>query len=60
MGDIAKHKLEMAESFRIFGGSVFAHFSPEILTKHNIKETASKGNIWGPFYVPKGECSGGG
>ena len=26
------------DSFRIFGGFVFAHPLPEILTKHNIKE----------------------
>ena len=26
----------------------------------HIKETVSKGNIWGPFYIPKCEGSGGG
>ena len=39
---------------------IFAHFLPEILTKHNIKETASKGSIGGPFYLTKGEGTGGG
>ena len=43
-----------------FWWKVFAHFLPEILTKHNIKETSSKGNIWGPFHLPKGEGPGGG
>ena len=38
----------------------FTHLLPDILTKHNIKETASKGNIWGPFYIPKGEILDGG
>ena len=38
----------------------FDNFLPEIPTKHNIKETASKGNIWGPFYIPKGGGLGGG
>ena len=52
MGNIAEEKLVMMDSFRIFGGSVFAHHLPEILTKHNIRETASKGNIWDPFYIP--------
>ena len=32
----------------------FAHFLSEILIKYNIKETVSKGEIWGPFYIPKG------
>ena len=45
--------------FRIFGDSIFAHPSPDILTKHNRKETASKRNIWGPFYITKRECSDG-
>ena len=33
----------------------FAHPWPEILTKHNTKETSSKGNIWGPFYITGGQ-----
>ena len=37
---------------------VFAHFLSEILTKHNFNKTASKGNIWGPFYITKGNDSG--
>ena len=38
-------KTATRELFRIFGGSFFAHTLPETLTKHNIKETSSKGNI---------------
>ena len=60
MEDISARKMGATEFFRVFGGSVVAHQSPDILTKHNVKETASKGNIWGPFYIPKGEGSGGG
>ena len=60
MSDISKQKLAATDSFRILGGSVFAHSLPEILTKHNIKETSSKGNIWGPFNIPKGEGLDGG
>ena len=37
MGKIAKRKLMLMNSFRIFGGKVLAHTSPDILTKHNIK-----------------------
>ena len=53
MGKIAKKKLAMTDSLRIYGGSFFAHLLSEILTKHNIKETASKGNIRGTIYHPK-------
>ena len=60
MGDITDQKLATTNLFCVFGGSIFAHPSPDILTKHNIKETASKGNIWGPCYIPKGEGSSGG
>ena len=60
MSDISKQKLAATDSFRIFGGSVFTSSLPEILTKQNSKETTSKGNIWGPFNIPKGEGSGGG
>ena len=60
MVDIAERKLATTNSFRVFGGSFFAHPSPDIPTKHNIKETASKGNIWGPFFIPKGGRLGGG
>ena len=38
----------------------FAHPSPDIPIKHNIKETDSKRNIWGQFYIPYGEGEGGG
>ena len=60
MGEISEPKLAMTESFYIFGGMFFAHSLTEIPTKHNIKDTASKGNIWGLFYTPKGEGLGGG
>ena len=58
MGDIAKKKLAITASYQIFM-AVFSHFLSEILTKHNIMEKASKNNIWGPFYIPKGDSSGG-
>ena len=60
MGNNSKQKMSRIESFHVFGGAFFDHPLPEILTKHNIKEDSSKGNIWGPFYIPKGEGSGGG
>ena len=60
MGDIAKWKLSTKILFHIFCGRFFAHPSPDILTKHNIKENDIKGNIYGPFYIHKGEGSGGG
>ena len=44
----------------VFGDIIFSHTSPDILTKHNIKETSGKGNIWGAFYIPKVEGLGGG
>ena len=52
--------MTMMDSFRIFGGKCFAHPSTEIPTKLNIKETDSKGNIWGTFYMNKGEGPVGG
>ena len=60
MGDISEQKLATTDSFHVFGGSFPARPLPEILIQHNIKETASKGNIWGPFYIPKDEGSDGG
>ena len=60
MSDISKQKLAATDSFRIFGGSVFTSSLPEILTNHNNKETSSKGKIWGPFNIPKGESLDGG
>ena len=56
MGEIANQKLATTNSFRVFGCSFFAHPLPDILTKHNIEETASKGKIWVPFYILK--CGG--
>ena len=60
MGKIAERKLATTNSFRVFSGSFSAHPSTDTLTKHNIKETDIKGNIWGPFYIPKRKSSGGG
>ena len=60
MVDTAKQKVVTTDSFRVFGGSFSAHPLPRIPTKYNIKEAASKGNIRGPFYIPKGEGSGDG
>ena len=57
MGKISEKKLAMKDSFPSFGG-IFCHFLPEILTKQNTKETACKGKIWGPLYIPKGEHTG--
>ena len=55
MDYIAQWTIETTNLLRIFDGSFFAHPLPDILIKHNIKETASKGNIYGPFYTPKGK-----
>ena len=54
MGDIAKQRLAMTSSLCVFGGSVFAPPFPDIPNKHNIKETASKGNTRSRFYMPEG------
>ena len=43
-----------------FWWNFFTHPLPKILTKRNIKEADRKGNIWGTFYVTKGEGLGGG
>ena len=59
MGDVSEQKLATIDSFRVFGGSFFAHPSLEIPTNHNIKENSSKGKIWGPFCIHKGEGSNG-
>ena len=57
MVKISEQKMAMTNSFLMFGG-IFAHFLLDILTKHNIKETASKGIIGGPWYIPNGEGLG--
>ena len=57
MDKISEHNLMTKDSFCIFGGTFFAPFLTEILTNHNIKETASKVNIWVPFNTPKGDGS---
>ena len=59
MGKISEWTLATANLFRIFGRFFLAHPSPDILTKHNIKDTSSKGNIWDTLYIPKGEGLGG-
>ena len=41
-----------------FWWQFFDHPSLDILIKHNIKETASKGKMLGPFYIPKGKGLG--
>ena len=55
------HRSENFHNERIsrFSGSFLADSSPGILSKHNIKETASQHNIWGIFYIPKGDGSEG-
>ena len=61
MGDIAERKPATTDSFLVFLVAVFsAHPSPDILTKHNIKETAGEGNTWAPLNIPEGEGSGDG
>ena len=60
IGDIPEHKLATTDSFYIFGGIFPTHPYPAIPTKYNTKETASKGNIYGPFNIPKGGGLGGG
>ena len=59
MGETSEQENAMIDSFIIFM-AFLAHFLPEIPTKHNIKETASKSNNWGPFYISNGEVPGGG
>ena len=61
MGEIVQihqAKLLATKLFYIFGGSFFAHTSPDIRDRYNIEETSSKCKIWGKFYTPKGEGSG--
>ena len=53
-------RLATTNLFRVFGDIFFAHPSPDILTKHNIRETDTERNIWGPFYISYGEGEGGG
>ena len=59
MGKISKQKLATTNSFCVFGDSFFAHPSLDIPTKHNIKDTASNCNIWGSYYLTKGDGVGG-
>ena len=60
MGKISGQKMATTNSLRNFCGSFSARSLPDITNKHNIKETASKGKIWGPFYLSKGDILGGG
>ena len=53
MGKIYEWKLATTNLFRIFGGRFFPQPLPDILTKHNTKETSSIGNIWGQLCIPK-------
>ena len=50
---IQNHQTKLATMnwCQVFGGSFVSHTSPDIFFKHNIKKTASKRNIWGPFYI---------
>ena len=60
MGNIADQKMAIMKLLRVFGVSFCAHLLPDIPTKHNVKETASKGNIRGAIYVPNFEGLSGG
>ena len=51
MGDISEQKLVTMNLFHVFGGTFSAHPSPEIPTKHNIKENFSRGNLCSLFYI---------
>ena len=58
MGEIAEWKMVTTTLLRILV-AFFAHPSPDTGIKHNIKETSSRGNILGPFNIPKGKSLGG-
>ena len=60
MGNISDQKLATMNSFLVLGVRFFAYPSSNIPTKHNIKETANKRNIWGLFYITKRKGLGGG
>ena len=60
MVDIAEKNWRQGKNSAFLVAGYFSYPLPEIPTSHNIKETASKGNIWGPFYTSKGEVSGDG
>ena len=54
MGDMVEQKLATMNSFQFFGRSFSTHPSHDILNKHNIKETDSKGATYGVhFNYPK-------
>ena len=58
-GEISDQKLATTNSFRI----LVEFFCPPLAwhtDQTQYQGTASKGNIWGPFYIPKGEDLGGG
>ena len=58
MEKIVEWKLATMNLFHIFCGGFF-NPSPDILTKYNIKEISSTGNILSPFYLPRGKGLGG-
>ena len=59
MGDIVEKKWRR-RTYSNFLWHLLPNPLLEILTKHNIKESASKDNIWGTFYILKGEGLGSG
>ena len=52
--------MKTMNQFYVLGGSFFAHYSPDILIKRDVKETVGKFNIRGEFYIPEVESLGGG
>ena len=60
MGEISKQELATTDSFLIFGDIVLPIPCLKYWPIHNIKETASMGNICDPFYKYKGDGLGGG
>ena len=58
MGNISEQNIGDDELIPRFWWKLFFHPSPDILAKQNTKETASMGNIWGPFNKHKGEGLG--
>ena len=53
MVDISKQKNGNDELIPRFLWHFSAQTSPNIIIKHNIKKTAIKRNIWGPYYITK-------
>ena len=57
MGNILERNSQR-QTHSAFWWHFFDQPSPEIPAKQNMKETASKGKIWGPLYILKGEGLG--